>query len=127
MTKEETAALLAIVTSFDHRNAGESDIWAWTKAAEVAGWSFEEAAAVVVEHLSVGTPGKFLEPRYVTQLIRERRTKRLLPGWCGECGSEFPDERAKKNPRFRYHTNPKTEERVMCACHPNHPQQKRLP
>lgn len=44
-----------------------------------------------------------------------------VPAWCGECGSHWPDERAKKNPRFRTVLADDGETERLCTCHPRHP------
>ncbi|WIX76001.1 hypothetical protein QRX50_31575 [Amycolatopsis carbonis] len=125
MSTHEAARVMALLTAYDNRNAGEGSIFAWSEASRRAGWSFDEAIEAV--HTHYAETRQFMMPADVTRIVRAHRAARSLPEWCGKCGSEWPDDRAAKNPRFRYHTNQETEERVMCICHPNNPQQKRLP
>lgn len=123
MTYEETAHLLAVIVAYDNRNPGQAAVAAWSEAARRGGWTLDEALDAVHSHFVENTT--WLMPAHVTRVIRAKRDeaerRRRVPEWCGECGNEWPDQRASGNPRFRFHHDPETDTRRMCECHPEHP------
>ena len=123
MTIEEVAHLLATIVAYDNRNVGKAALAAWSEAARRGDWTSDEALNAVHAHFAEST--EWLMPAHVTKAIRARREEverlRRVPEWCGKCGSEWPDQRAKGNPRFRFHRDRATDERRMCTCHPDHP------
>jgi|SRR5699024_4116637 len=122
MSREETIQLLAVITYYDNRNAGEGTVRVWQESSRRAGWTLEEALDAVQEHYTYETA--FLMPAHVTQHIFSQRAERKklekLPEWCGQCGNEWTDSRARGNPRWRFHTNMETGEHTMCECHPHY-------
>lgn len=120
MSREEAIKLLAVITCYDNRNAGEGSVLAWCEASRRGDWTFEEALDAVHAHYAEETT--FLMVAHVTHHVRARRAEEhrqaRLPEWCGQCGNEWTDNRARGNARWRFHTNPETGEQNMCVCHP---------
>lgn len=82
---QEVVSLLAIVSSYDARTTGPSEVAAWSEAARRGRWTYAEAVEVVHQHFAFDTKGSWLMPGTVTSKIRDARQQRL--------DREAPDDR----------------------------------
>jgi hypothetical protein len=87
----------------------------WTQRDLLREWQFpvseaRSAGGLLVSRI-LNTPPRTSEPL---------RGQSDVPPWCGRCGRQYPDNRAKVNPRFRLVANPAGDQETPCErCHPS--------
>lgn len=90
MTRDEVIDLLTLITSFDRRTVGTTDVAAWKLA--IGDLDFAEAQAAVVAHFSKST--EWLTPAHIRQRVRAARDDRLA-----RTPVDAPPAEAADNPR----------------------------
>lgn len=82
LTEHEVRKLLATARSYDHRQLTDSSVLAWSRAAETARWTYDEAMAALERHYAEST--EMAKPGHITHLIKHQRTRvprrKQLPG-----------------------------------------------
>jgi hypothetical protein len=90
----------------------------WTAPDLLARWQFQPRQAT--------NPGGLLVTRVLStdspDLANPGLEQAALPAWCGRCGTDSGDDRARTNPRFRLVHDPQTNSDNPCPlCHPGRP------
>ncbi|SNR44526.1 hypothetical protein SAMN06265360_10657 [Haloechinothrix alba] len=115
LTKDEVRRLVAVAMAYDNRNAGEAVVLAWSSAAELARWTYDEAIAAIHQHYAERTD--FIQPGHITGIIRDRRRdaamRRQLP--ASEPASSGTRERAMAEIRQALGTGAE-QDAVQVAC-----------
>jgi hypothetical protein len=75
-TGDQVLQLLQLAAAYDRRTVGHVEKAAWCSAAEIGGWSYEEAAAVIRTHQA--TSREYLTPAHITTGIRSMRRRARL-------------------------------------------------
>lgn len=73
MTETEVIKLLAVITAYDRRTTGESELRAWSETARREHWTFEQARDAVQAHYAEST--EWLMPAHVTRRIRQQHAQ----------------------------------------------------
>lgn len=73
MTEDDVIDLLSVITAYDKRNTGASEINAWAEAARRGRWTLHEAVEAVHEHFASST--EYLMPGHVNQRLRAARSQ----------------------------------------------------
>lgn len=63
--------LLALIVSYDHRQAGDQTVAAWQEVSRRGRWTFDEAREAVLDHFATST--EYLKPAHITQWIKAKR------------------------------------------------------
>lgn len=72
MTPAEVIDLLTVITMYDRRTVGETDVHAWHDAAQRARWTLPEATEAAKKHFATSRD-TWLMPGHITELIRTER------------------------------------------------------
>ena len=89
MTKNEVIDLLSLISAYDKRTAGQSEIHAFGDAATRGRWSFDEAAEAVKGHYAEETA--WLMPAHITKRIKAWRSAPPRPHALPRIGSTRAD------------------------------------
>lgn len=79
ITNDEAITLLEMAASNDKRTIGKTDVMVWREVSKTAGWTFQQAARALIEHISFEA-GVYLTPAHVTKRIAEVR-KQIQTSW----------------------------------------------
>lgn len=77
MSSMEVAGLLSVISTYDARMTGPSEIASWSEAARRGRWTYPEAVEAVHQHFAFDTKNNWLMPGTVTGAIRAARQARL--------------------------------------------------
>lgn len=88
MSMDEVTTLLQLAASDDKRTIGYAEKQAWRSAAEIAGWTFEEASWAIRQHQATNT--EYLKAAHITALVTSRRRRANLQGGQTEDGAKIP-------------------------------------
>lgn len=86
MNSDDIINLLSIAAAYDRRTIGEADVVAWSAAADIGRWTYEEARLAIQAHYAEDTD--WLMPAHITQRIR--REYRQPPAFQNEKRGELP-------------------------------------
>lgn len=85
MTPDEIIDLLSIAATFDKRSVGESDVYAWSDAADRGRWTFDEAAEAVRSYYATTTHEKpWVMPSHITNAIKADRQDKAMRNQAAE-------------------------------------------
>lgn len=73
LSEHEVRKLLAAARAYDNRTLPESSVIAWSRAAEQARWTYDEAMDALERHYAEST--EMAKPGHITKLIRHQRSR----------------------------------------------------
>jgi hypothetical protein len=76
MSSMEIMGLLSVISSYDARTTGPSEVASWSEAARRARWTYAEAVEAVHQHFAFDTKNSWLMPGTVTAAVRAARQAR---------------------------------------------------
>ncbi len=86
---DDVTSLLQMAAADDKRTIGYAEKAAWASAAEIAGWTFPEAADAIRHHQATSTD--YLRAAHITAHIRDHRQRAAVSGGvCPTTGVRLP-------------------------------------